>query len=94
MKIALRSVFTVIASASLIATLLTAPAIAALDDGYPEGAAAPGRTCAPDAVGQKELSSHSGKNLSCILIYGVAKWWIDGDQLPAVEAPAKPVTPA
>ena len=94
MKITLRSVFTVIASASLIATLLTAPAIAALDDGYPEGAAAPGRTCAPDAVGQKELSSHSGKNLSCILINGVAKWWIDGEPLPAVEAPVKPVTPA
>ena len=94
MKITLRSVFTVLAATSLIATLLTAPALAALDDGYPEGAAAPGRTCSPDAVGQKELSSYSGKNLSCILIYGVAKWWIDGEPLPAAEATAAPVAPA
>ena len=94
MKITLRSVFTVLAVTSLFTTLLAAPAIGALDDGYPEGAAAPGRTCAPGAVGQKELSSHSGKNLECILIYGVAKWWIVGDPLPAAEAPAAPVITA
>ena len=94
MKITLRSVFTIVATTSLLATLITAPALAALDDGYPEGAAAPGRTCSADAVGQKELSSYSGKNLSCILIYGVAKWWIDGDPLPAAEASPAPVAPA
>ena len=94
MKITLRSVFTVLAVTSLFATLLTKPALAALDDGYPEGAAAPGRTCSPGAVGQKELSSFSGKNLECILIYGVAKWWIVGDPLPAAEAPAAPVATA
>ena len=90
MKITLRSVFTILATTSLFATLLTTPALAALDDGYPEGAAAPGRTCAPDAVGQKELSSFSGKNLECILVNGVAKWWIVGDPLPAIEAPVEP----
>jgi polyhydroxybutyrate depolymerase len=94
MKITLRSVFTVLAVTSLFATLLTKPALAALDDGYPEGAAAPGRTCSPGAVGQKELSSYSGKNLSCILIYGVAKWWIDGEPLPAAQATAAPVATA
>lgn len=56
-----------------------------LDDGYPAGEAAPGRTCSVDSVGQKTISSFSGKALSCILIVGVAKWAIDGDPLPPVE---------
>ena len=90
-----RKIFTVLAMVSLITSSLTSSAIAALDDGYPEGAAAPGRTCLADAVGQKELSSYSGKNLSCILVNGIAKWWIDGDPLPAIETPAaKPVASA
>jgi len=91
----LRKLFTVLAVTSLLTSLITSYANAALDDGYPEGAAAPGRTCSADAVGQKELSSYSGKNLSCILIFGIAKWWIDGDPLPAAETPAaKPVASA
>jgi polyhydroxybutyrate depolymerase len=90
-----RKIFTVLAMVSLITSSLTSSAIAALDDGYPEGAAAPGRTCLADAVGQKELSSYSGKNLSCILVNGIAKWWIEGDPLPAIETPAaKPVASA
>ena len=90
-----RKLFTVLAIASLITSSLTSSANAALDDGYPEGDAAPGRTCSPDAVGQKTTSSYSGKNLSCILIQGVAKWWIDGDPLPAIETPAaKPAASA
>jgi hypothetical protein len=95
MKLMLRKLFTVLAVTSLLTSLITSYANAALDDGYPEGAAAPGRTCSADAVGQKETSSHSGKNLSCILIYGIAKWWIDGDPLPAAETPAaKPTASA
>ena len=91
----LRKLFTVLAVTSLLTSLITSYANAALDDGYPEGAAAPGRTCSADAVGQKELSSFSGKNLSCILIFGIAKWWIDGDPLPAAETPAaKPTASA
>jgi len=87
--------FTLLAIASLITASLTSIAYAALDDGYPQGDAAPGRTCAADAVGQKTTSSYSGKNLSCILIQGIAKWWIDGDPLPAVETPAaKPTATA
>ena len=90
-----RKIFTVLAMASLITSSLTSSANAALDDGYPVGAAAPGRTCMADAVGQKELSSYSGKNLSCILVNGIAKWWIEGDPLPAIETPvAKPVASA
>jgi polyhydroxybutyrate depolymerase len=95
MKLMLRKLFTVLAVTSLLTSLITSYANAALDDGYPEGAAAPGRTCSADAVGQKELSSYSGKNLSCILIFGIAKWWIDGDPLPAAETPAaKPTASA
>jgi polyhydroxybutyrate depolymerase len=90
-----RKIFTVLAMASLITSSLTSYANAALDDGYPEGDAAPGRTCAASAVGQKTTSSYSGKNLSCILIQGIAKWWIEGDPLPAIETPvAKPVASA
>ena len=95
MSAMLRKLFTVLAIASLITSSLTSSANAALDDGYPEGDAAPGRTCSPDAVGQKTTSSYSGKNLSCILIQGIAKWWIEGDPLPAIEIPAaKPVASA
>ena len=96
MKSMPRKLLAVLAITSLLTSIITSFAnAAALDDGYPEGAAAPGRTCAPDAVGQKEVSSYSGKNLSCILIYGIAKWWIDGDPLPAVETPAaKPTASA
>ena len=96
MKSMPRKLLAVLAITSLLTSIITSLAnAAALDDGYPEGAAAPGRTCAPDAVGQKEVSSYSGKNLSCILIYGIAKWWIDGDPLPAVETPAaKPTASA
>ena len=59
-----------------------------MDDGYPPGEAAPGRTCAADAVGQKTVSSFTGKALSCTLVNGIARWWIDGDPLPAVEVAA------
>ena len=87
-----------ITSRAWIAVLLVAPLFslfvapfskaAGLDDGYPPGEAAPGRTCAADAVGQKTVSSFTGKALSCILVNGIARWWIDGDPLPAVEATA------
>lgn len=95
MRSNLRASLAVLVVGSLISLGITTYShAAALDDGYPAGAAAPGRTCAPEAVGQKEVSSFSGKNLSCILINGIAKWWIDGDPLPAVEAPAAPASPA
>ena len=79
-----------ITSRAWIAVLLVAPfsKAAGLDDGYPPGEAAPGRTCAADAVGQKTVSSFTGKALSCTLVNGIARWWIDGDPLPAVEATA------
>jgi acetyl esterase/lipase len=52
------------------------------DDGYPEGMAAPGRTCPNSELGFKSISDHSGKDLVCTLIDGVKKWWIDGEALP------------
>jgi len=60
---------------------------AGLDDGYPPGDAAPGRTCLSDALGNKTVSSYSGKALTCILINSVATWWVDGDPLPATPSP-------
>jgi acetyl esterase/lipase len=52
------------------------------DDGYPQGTAAPGRTCPNSEVGFKAVSEHSGKTLVCTLINGVKKWWIKGMALP------------
>ena len=49
------------------------------DDGYPEGQAAPGRTCPNNDEGFKKVSAFSGKTLVCTLINGVKKWWIEGD---------------
>ena len=62
------------------------------DDGYPEGQAAPGRTCPNNDEGFKQVSPFNGKTLVCTLISGQKKWWIDGEPLPV--APPKPVEPA
>jgi len=58
------------------------------DDGYPEGQAAPGRTCPNNDAGFKQVSTFNGKTLVCTLIDGVKKWWIEGEALPV--APSKP----
>ena len=96
MNVTSRRALAALSAGALLSTLLTSSASAALDDGYPPGEAAPGRTCGTDAVGRKTVSSFTGKALSCILINGVARWWIDGDPLPAVEVatPAASVAPA
>lgn len=88
MNVTLRRTLAALSAGALLSTLLTSSASAALDDGYPPGEAAPGRTCAADAVGQKTVSSFTGKALSCTLVNGIARWWIDGDPLPAVEVAA------
>lgn len=62
------------------------------DDGYPEGQAAPGRTCPNNDEGFKQVSPFNGKTLVCTLIDGQKKWWIDGEPLPV--APAKTSEPA
>ena len=90
MKVTSRRTLAALSVGALLTTLLTSFASAALDDGYPAGDAAPGRTCGDDAVGRKTVSSYSGKALSCILVNGVARWWVDGDPLPAVEASPAP----
>jgi len=58
------------------------------DDGYPQGIAAPGRTCPTSEVGFKAVSEFSGRTLVCTLIDGVKKWWIQGEALPT--APQNP----
>ncbi len=77
---------------ALITTGLTGSgAIAANpDDGYPEGQAAPGRTCPNNDEGYKQVSAYNGKILVCTLIDGQKKWWIEGEALPS--APSKPAT--
>jgi acetyl esterase/lipase len=74
----------------LLVSVLIAPTTNAAnpDDGYPEGQAAPGRTCPNNDEGFKQVSAHSGKTLVCTLITGVKKWWIEGEPLPV--APSKP----
>lgn len=62
------------------------------DDGYPDGQAAPGRTCPNNDEGFKQVSPHNGKTLVCTLISGEKKWWIEGEPLPA--APSKPAEPS
>jgi len=78
----------------LVASVLTIPATNAAnpDDGYPDGQAAPGRTCPNNDEGFKQVSAFSGKILVCTVIDGVKKWWIEGEPLPV--APAAPSKPA
>lgn len=74
----------------LLVSVLIAPTTNAAnpDDGYPDGQAAPGRTCPHNDEGSKQVSGHSGKTLVCTLITGVKKWWIEGEPLPVT--PLKP----
>ena len=53
------------------------------DDGYPQGTAAPGRTCPSAAVGDVVVSEITQKSLVCTLIDGQKKWWVKGEPLPA-----------
>lgn len=73
----------------LVASVLSIPATNAAnpDDGYPDGQAAPGRTCPNNDEGFKQVSTHNGKTLVCTVIDGVKKWWLDGEPLPV--APSK-----
>ena len=56
------------------------------DDGYPQGVAAPGRTCPTVAVGEVVVSEITQKSLVCTLIDGQKKWWVKGEPLPAAPA--------
>ena len=73
---------------SLFIGLAYSAQAANLDDGYPQGQPAPGRTCPTEAEGTTAVSNYSGKTLICTLINGEKKWWIKGEPLPAKE-PAK-----
>ncbi len=63
-------------------SLLSIATAANLDDGYPQGQPAPGRTCPAADEGTKAISEHNGKTFICTLIDGVKKWWIEGEALP------------
>jgi acetyl esterase/lipase len=67
----------------LLILIALTPANAALDDGYPNGAPAPGRTCPFEAAGTETVSAFNGKTFVCTVIEGVQKWWIKGDPLPS-----------
>jgi len=56
------------------------------DDGYPQGTAAPGRTCPTVAVGEVIVSEITQKSLVCTLIDGQKKWWVKGEPLPVAPA--------
>ena len=77
----------------LVASVSIVPTTSAANpgDGYPQGQAAPGRTCPMNDEGNKQVSEFNGKVLICTLIDGVKKWWIEGEPLPI--APAKPAAP-
>ena len=77
---------------TLISSLFIGLALSAqaanLDDGYPQGQPAPGRTCPTEAEGTTAVSKHNGKTFVCTLINGDKKWWIKGEPLPT-QAPTK-----
>lgn len=65
------------------------------DDGYPEGQAAPGRTCPNNDEGFKQVSVHNGKTLVCTLISGEKKWWVENEPLPVAQSkPAEASKPS
>ena len=67
----------------LLTLIATAPrAHAALDDGYPPGQPAPGRTCPDSKVGQVAISPFNGKHFVCTLIDETKRWWPPGTPLP------------
>jgi len=80
----------------LISQFSLSPAIANLDDGYPEGQPAPGRTCPNSEIGAETTSPFNNKIFACTEINGVKQWWIKGEPLPVepVAPIAKPSTGA
>ena len=67
---------------SILFTFTSVTFAANPDDGYPAGAAAPGRTCPQAPEGEKTVSEYSGKTLICTLINGEKKWWVEGEPIP------------
>lgn len=73
----------VAAVALLTAAVTTAPgAHAALDDGYPPGQPAPGRTCPDSRIGQVLISPVKGTRLVCTMVDGTKRWWVPGTPVP------------
>jgi acetyl esterase/lipase len=78
----------------LLAMLAGAPAAnAALDDGYPPGQPAPGRTCPDSRVGQVAVSPFNGKRFVCTMIDGTKRWWPPGTPLPTPSPSASGAVP-
>ena len=64
---------------------------AALDDGYPTGVPAPGRSCPDSEIGQKVHSQVTEKIFVCTLINNEKRWWIENEPLPLVPSGLTPV---
>jgi acetyl esterase/lipase len=73
----------------LLLAITLAPAKAALDDGYPAGEPAPGRTCPNSELNAETTSPSNGKIFTCIQIDGAKKWWIKGEPLPTSQSPSQ-----
>ena len=71
--------------------LLIFGANAALDDGYPTGVPAPGRSCPDSEVGQKVTSQITEKVFVCTLINNEKRWWVENEPLPLVPTGLTPV---
>ena len=83
---ALNRAFILLTLVSVFALSLSLPAFAEnLDDGYPQGQPAPGRSCPNTEVGFTTVSEITAKSLVCTLIIGEKKWWIVGEALPTVD---------
>ena len=78
-----KSLVVIILFSVLTISVLTPANGANPDDGYPQGVAAPGRTCPTVAVGEVVVSEITQKSLVCTLIDGQKKWWVKGEPLPA-----------
>jgi len=91
-KLRHRVTLAVLTTSLLIAMAASAPsALAALDDGYPPGQPAPGRTCPDSNVGQVAISPFNGKRFVCTMIDGTKRWWTPGVPLPKPSPPASPI---
>jgi acetyl esterase/lipase len=90
MALKLKAILLLALISSLIISIQSPTHAANLDDGYPLGEAAPGRTCPNSDVGASVVSNYSGKTLLCTLINGEKKWWIKGEELPATQQTPAP----
>jgi acetyl esterase/lipase len=79
-----KSLLTFSLVASLLLGLTSTAKAANTDEGYPQGVAAPGRTCPDTVLGFTTVSEITQKSLVCTMVNGEKKWWIVGEAFPEV----------